>query len=153
MLRTPLNALPIYILRTMQTKISVDRIDDFLQEEEVDEQVSTIKGNKSGNVPFHEHLGFNNATLKWNTATQKAKKDKDAKDKDKTTESNGSGNEPSAEETEAGISTPSEYRFELSNVSVVFPEGQLTLVTGPTASGKSALLVRQTLILSIPCNF
>ena len=79
MLRTPLNALPIYILRTMQTKISVDRIDDFLQEEEVDEQVSTIKGNKSGNVPFHEHLGFNNATLKWNTATQKAKKDKDAK--------------------------------------------------------------------------
>lgn len=33
-------------------------------------------------------------------------------------------------------------RFELRDISVKFPEGKLTVVTGPTASGKTALLVR-----------
>lgn len=32
-------------------------------------------------------------------------------------------------------------RFELQDVDIIFPEGQLTLVTGPTASGKTALLL------------
>ena len=36
-----------------------------------------------------------------------------------------------------------EPRFELRNVNIIFPEGQLTLVTGPTASGKTALLLAQ----------
>ena len=31
--------------------------------------------------------------------------------------------------------------FELKDISVKFPEGKLTIVTGPTASGKTALLV------------
>ena len=30
--------------------------------------------------------------------------------------------------------------FELRNMTIRFPEGQLTVVTGPTASGKTALL-------------
>jgi ABC-type cobalamin/Fe3+-siderophores transport system ATPase subunit len=32
--------------------------------------------------------------------------------------------------------------FELRGLSVRFPEGKLTVVAGPTASGKTALLVR-----------
>ena len=32
-------------------------------------------------------------------------------------------------------------RFELTDVSIIFPDGELTVITGPTASGKSALLV------------
>ena len=35
-----------------------------------------------------------------------------------------------------------DHRFELRDITVMFPEGQLTVVTGPTASGKTALLVR-----------
>jgi ABC-type transport system involved in cytochrome bd biosynthesis fused ATPase/permease subunit len=34
-----------------------------------------------------------------------------------------------------------ELRFELRDVSVMFPEGKMSVVTGPTASGKTALLV------------
>ncbi|KZT38562.1 P-loop containing nucleoside triphosphate hydrolase protein [Sistotremastrum suecicum HHB10207 ss-3] len=34
-----------------------------------------------------------------------------------------------------------ERRFELRDVNIVFPEGKITVVTGPTASGKSALLM------------
>jgi ABC-type phosphate transport system ATPase subunit len=36
-----------------------------------------------------------------------------------------------------------ESRFELKDINIVFPHGQLTLVTGPTASGKTALLLAQ----------
>ena len=42
--------------------------------------------------------------------------------------------------------------FELRDISVRFPPGELTVVTGPTASGKTALLVRHlriTLSLSL----
>lgn len=35
-----------------------------------------------------------------------------------------------------------DHRFELRDINVRFPEGQLSLITGPTASGKTALLVR-----------
>lgn len=31
-------------------------------------------------------------------------------------------------------------RFELTDVSVMFPEGELSIITGPTGSGKTALL-------------
>ena len=36
-----------------------------------------------------------------------------------------------------------DHRFELRDLNVRFPEGQLSLITGPTASGKTALLVRR----------
>jgi excinuclease UvrABC ATPase subunit len=44
--------------------------------------------------------------------------------------------------TNTSISSSEDRMFELLDVSVKFPEGQLTVVTGPTASGKTALLVR-----------
>lgn len=36
-----------------------------------------------------------------------------------------------------------EAKFELRDINVIFPEGKLTLVTGATASGKTALLLAQ----------
>lgn len=38
-------------------------------------------------------------------------------------------------------------KFQLTDLSVIFPEGQLSIVTGSTASGKTALLVRTVLAL------
>lgn len=34
-------------------------------------------------------------------------------------------------------------KFELRDLNILFPHGELTVVTGPTASGKTALLVRR----------
>jgi energy-coupling factor transporter ATP-binding protein EcfA2 len=34
-----------------------------------------------------------------------------------------------------------DHRFELRDLNVRFPESKLSLITGPTASGKTALLV------------
>jgi excinuclease UvrABC ATPase subunit len=45
------------------------------------------------------------------------------------------------ERSSIAASDASEYRFELRDINIVFPERQLTVVTGPTASGKTALLV------------
>ena len=56
-----------------------------------------------------------------------------------------------SDETERGSITGSEasnHRFELRDINIVFPERQLTVVTGPTASGKTALLVRIGEVLS-----
>jgi hypothetical protein len=38
-----------------------------------------------------------------------------------------------------------DVRFELRDINIVFPEGKLSVITGPTASGKTALLVRSWL--------
>ena len=46
-----------------------------------------------------------------------------------------------AVETASSIGEANDHRFELRDITVMFPEGELTVVTGPTASGKTALLV------------
>ena len=34
-----------------------------------------------------------------------------------------------------------DHRFELQDINIRFPEGQLSVITGPMASGKTAFLV------------
>ena len=44
--------------------------------------------------------------------------------------------------SERSVEDSRDRLFELRDISISFPEGELTVVTGPTASGKTALLVR-----------
>lgn len=53
-----------------------------------------------------------------------------------------SGEDDSATAVDTGSTAEEERRFELTDINVMFPEEQLTVITGPTASGKTALLVR-----------
>lgn len=153
----------------------------FLDEDEVDEQVSTIKriavtsaqtGPNSYPWASSNELGLYRASFRWN-AVQEEKKEKEKDDgkKDKKKwwnvfspksafEANGKKNgkraspspPPNTSDLEAALADAAaenisdgegdeDHVFELRDVSVVFPERQLTLVTGPTASGKTALLV------------
>jgi hypothetical protein len=48
---------------------------------------------------------------------------------------------PTTVNEEGGEAREEAVRFELREIDVVFPEGKLSVVTGPTASGKTALLV------------
>lgn len=115
--------------------VSLDRIAAFLAEDEVTEQVSSLK--TSGVVLAaldgdDEGLGIENGSFKWNEVEDGVKDDGDSAtvidDSDTAVISNNDGQ--------------SRYRrFELKDVNVMFPEGKLTLITGPTASGKTALLV------------
>jgi hypothetical protein len=117
----------------------------------VSEQVSSLKKDLSvPHLPGSEDdgLGLENASLKWNEVEE-------AKDLDKGKDSNTSlttstddetnaalGREEDAvTETQSNNGETADHRFELSDISVRFPEGELSVITGPTASGKTAMLV------------
>lgn len=97
-------------------------------------------------------IGFKHATLQWNTGKQSGQpsdkdkaKDKKTKDKkDKKTSSNAS--DPTSPTASSNGSTAvnstlvTESPFQLVDLSVEFPTGKLSVVSGPTGSGKSAIL-------------
>lgn len=111
--------------------IRIARIETYLNEDEVTEQVSSLKGEQSQQTVSLNVFGFQNASFQWNSI-------KEAENpKAKPTAASEDGHSETASTLTEGTNT-----FELKDVSLVFPERILTLVTGPTASGKSALLVR-----------
>lgn len=120
-----------------------------MDEDEVDEQVSTLKrGKLSASDKIVEGLGIEHGTFKWNEVEER--KDKAlAPGKAATTNGHGSEHTGTASGEDDSItvvetaSIAEERRFELTDINVMFPEGQLTVITGPTASGKTALLVRE----------
>ncbi|KAI0332194.1 multidrug resistance-associated ABC transporter [Cubamyces sp. BRFM 1775] len=153
MIRTPLNVIPAWIVQVLQTKVALDRVATYLDEEEVDEQVSTLK---KGYVPPSEErdegLGIINGSFKWNEVEEKKEDDKSkGKSKGKGKDNgNASSTDHEAGPSEAAstiadsasaMASTGDHRFELRDITVLFPEGKLTVVTGPTASGKTALLM------------
>lgn len=159
MIRAPLNVIPAWTVHILQTKVALDRIATYLAEDEVSEQVSSLKHNAEvpdDELPGAENeegLGIAAGTFKWNEVEEKPKDEKDTKDTKSrwsishirklnnlwtrkvdpvsTTESVGdSGTEVGSEQD-----FTEDHKFELKDISVVFPEGQLSIITGPTASG------------------
>ncbi|KAJ7107582.1 multidrug resistance-associated ABC transporter [Mycena epipterygia] len=140
MIRQPLNILPSFIVRVLQTRISLNRIAAYLEETEVTEQVSSLKKDRlgPGSESEDDRLGLENASFKWNEVEEVADAKKD---------------QIPASETDSILATESvtgtiadDHKFELKDLSVVFPDGELTVVTGPTASGKTALLIKMAVL-------
>ena len=151
MIRQPLNTIPTMIVQILQCNVALKRIAVYLDEDEVTEQVSSLKKDLSAPQPQatgeDDVLAIENGTFKWNEV-----------EPEKAANSNGAGHiqsptdtastsdtivthdTASIAESEAG-SVALDHHFELRDISVKFPDGKLTLVTGPTASGKTALLM------------
>lgn len=134
MLRMPLNILPTFIVMMLQAKVALNRISDFLDEEEVPDWVSSLK-RPADQTTGSEKVAFERATLRWNAGEQ-------------TSDSNSAANGTTAGgRAENGdditvSAPPSEAEvFELTDINIDFPVGKLSVVTGPTGAGKSALLV------------
>ncbi|TFK72661.1 hypothetical protein BDN72DRAFT_876371 [Pluteus cervinus] len=201
MVKRPLNVVPIAIFQVARIGVAVKRIAVYLEEEEVDDQVSSLKAQASFPNPSLSHphgdqdqdedsgLGIINGTFKWNeigdevktagtkgiVSTEVSQGNGKGKTlpllqsqhghgsssttmtitvtKSTTTDTGAHGLDVEStitastlvregtSELEAGkISGDAEEKFELRGISVVFPEGKLTVVAGPTASGKTALL-------------
>ncbi|KIM25383.1 hypothetical protein M408DRAFT_210000 [Serendipita vermifera MAFF 305830] len=148
LLRQPLNVLPNFLAQLLQAKVSLDRISQFFAEDEVDEQISTLKrrDDVSSVFQYDATLGITGgATFVWNSVQPAQTPNPPAVNGQSL--SNGQG-PTTDEEQEPGSPTDSdpsvtEARFELRDIDVIFPEGKLTVVTGPTASGKTALLLAQ----------
>ena len=131
-----------------------------MNEEEVDEQVSTLKQTKTGQLPQNKaephELGFRNASFVWNAVLEEESQGK-VKTSDDPTKTNPNHTRERTDDSLVTIDVESastsdsagaenstaERKFELRELNIVFPQGELTVVTGPTASGKTALLVRK----------
>lgn len=131
-----------------QTGVALKRIETYLGEDEVNEQVSSIK---RARVPHQDgeddSLAIENGYFKWNEVPEKPEENSKANGKTKTNGNNHSRSSSEETETSTAVdsesirSSPEDHKFELKDISVHFPEGELSVITGPTASGKTALLV------------
>ena len=91
---------------------------------------------KRSSDPFlgKSKIGFDGATLQWNSGKQSQSDSVTA-----ATTANGSSSTSDSDTLvpSASVDVP---RFQLSNLSVHFPIGKLSIITGPTGSGKTAIL-------------
>ncbi|KAF8957708.1 ABC transporter type 1, transmembrane domain-containing protein [Flammula alnicola] len=147
MVKSPLNVIPAWMVQILQTGVALKRISVYLEEDEVTEQVSSLK--KSNPDRYHagiedEGLGLDNATFKWNEVTETGANAKGKRKDSPSTAATSSDDASTIAEDDSSDESANERgtrAFMLKDVSVVFPEGELTVVTGPTASGKTALLM------------
>ncbi|KAH8899934.1 putative multidrug resistance protein, partial [Thozetella sp. PMI_491] len=112
-LRIPLDRMADSITFLLQAHVSVLRLDKFLREGETEKysQLST------SNVL---HIGFDNATFEWPSHTTA---------------------HASEEQTTPGQSSASTSAFRLHDVQIHFKNDSLNVLSGPSGSGKSSLLL------------
>ena len=119
----------------------MNRISVYLQEDEVTEQVSSLKKEAADPDLILEEDGFGleHASFKWNEVEE-------------TAESGTSPDHSRDTSVDSTVSNEVDHKFELRDISILFPERKLSIVTGPTASGKTALLVRPYLAFALVIN-
>ncbi|KAK3997512.1 ATP-dependent bile acid permease [Cladorrhinum sp. PSN332] len=107
LLRYPLDQLGDMIAHVQESKVSVDRIEEFLAEEETEkfEQLGTDNVDENGN----KTIGFRNATFIWGSKTT--------------------------------VAEDGTMAFRLLDLDIDFKIGKLNVITGPTGSGKTSLLM------------
>ena len=134
-LTRPLNVLPNFMAQILQARVALERLSAFFSEEEVDSLVSTLKQPPPTTPPDSisielSTLGITGgARFTWNSVERP---DPDPKITVVA---------PADNESESAESHVDERGFELKDIDIIFPQGKMTLVTGATASGKTALLM------------
>jgi ABC-type multidrug transport system fused ATPase/permease subunit len=89
-----------------------------------------------------EGLGLENASFKWNEVTENPEEKAVDSPPSPTSSNDETGTVVDDSVSVRSGSDLGDRKFELRDLTIKFPEGELTVVTGPTASGKTALLVR-----------
>ncbi|KAJ1017870.1 hypothetical protein NDA16_005186 [Ustilago loliicola] len=145
MIRPPLNAIPGFLMGGLIAMVSVQRLESFLNEQEVEEAVSQLSRQRS--------TLSNSSTYKDEEDGVESQMQPNGGDHDaneltiKGCDFYWHGKETTMRPASEGQMTGSRpgdaaehASFCLRNINVTFPPGQLTLVIGPTGSGKSSLL-------------
>jgi ABC-type transport system involved in cytochrome bd biosynthesis fused ATPase/permease subunit len=136
--------------------VSLDRIAAFLAEDDVTDQVSSLSNNfAEPTLPGFEErgIGIVDASFRWNETKPPKNSDNQHSPSSVFSTSNAGINVDSEIAISINgslISEPMDNRFELRDISIIFPEGKLSVIIGPTASGKTALLVCLTSVLIAP---
>ncbi|KAH7104662.1 multidrug resistance-associated ABC transporter [Auriculariales sp. MPI-PUGE-AT-0066] len=143
MLSNPLNGVPAWTVSLLQTGVALERIATFLREDDVTEVASSLK-RPSDYRNQDERLGIQHGNFKWNMLENAVKEEVEAAPKRLRwpwASSKPSTAVADSDTLSEASALSSEPVFELRDISIDFPTGKLTLVTGPTASGKTALLL------------
>ncbi|EJD42543.1 P-loop containing nucleoside triphosphate hydrolase protein [Auricularia subglabra TFB-10046 SS5] len=135
-----LTALPRVANTLQNTRASVNRIGDFLDEEEVpprEEEDASALG-------YDDRLGFEGASFAWHTSAVRAemllKKTAAAAGRRSWMQMLTFRRYSQPPPSESGTAPSTLEVFTLRDVSLDFPRGKLSLVCGPTGAGKSSLL-------------
>jgi len=141
-MRSALNQIPWNIQNVMQTMVSLGRISKFLEEEDITRDTTVTKIDSKAKVSDAPVIGFVNASFIWPNKEHEKEEAKVAKKESlfQRIKSKFSKTPKKVEELVPEVVAPQE-RFKLKNISVDFPVGQLSVIVGPTGSGKSALLL------------
>ncbi|KAG0363974.1 hypothetical protein BG005_000006 [Podila minutissima] len=146
-MRQSLNTLPWQIKNTMQAAVSLQRINKFLLEEEIvkDTTVTKIDGKARISPSSQPTIGFVNASYIWpnkenNAERVSAKPSEKLSFVQKIKAKFSKSQVPTVQEPVAEPEAVQE-RFKLNNLTVEFPVGKLSVIVGPTGSGKSAMLL------------
>ncbi|KIR42549.1 ATP-binding cassette transporter [Cryptococcus deuterogattii 99/473] len=124
-------------IQFIKSLVSVQRIEDFLAEDEVPDWVSSLKRSETQNDEPTK-IGFENASFRWNTGKQSSLSGTIESSKGKQPASAPAPLDGSV--VTDGSTVVEETFFMLSDLNINFPIGRLSVITGPTGSGKTALL-------------
>ncbi|GJJ76701.1 hypothetical protein EMPS_09060 [Entomortierella parvispora] len=148
-----LGSVPLSIQASMHTAVSLGRISNFMVEEDIVRDTVITKVDSKASRRRQDHtdghgasstlaselpiVGFANATFNW--------PNKDEVDATKGTDTKKAAKKDGSASTEAASSSTAEpvvqERFQLKNITLDFPVEKLSVIVGPTGSGKSALLL------------
>ncbi|KAF9922563.1 hypothetical protein FBU30_007314 [Linnemannia zychae] len=119
-LKGPMVQFPNMIAQFIRAKVSAARMDRFLAEEEVQRYSDpALESASSKPQPGDPTIGFKYASFSYAGKTEQAAMDR-------------------ARQT--GTRMDGHY-FELKNLNFHFPVGELSIITGPTGSGKTSMLL------------
>ncbi|KAF9906785.1 hypothetical protein EC991_000298 [Linnemannia zychae] len=119
-LKGPMVDFPNMIARVIRAKVSAARMDRFLDEEEVQRYTDSASSSPAYKPqPGEPIIGFKDASFSYAGKTEQAVMDR----------ANQSGTRLDG------------HHFELKNLNLKFPVGELSIVTGPTGSGKTSMLL------------
>ena len=116
-LKHPIDQLADMITNVIQSKVSLDRVDEFLREEETEKYATAVKRRKSSVIRRGDIARFEHATFTWASRTEIKREGAD---------------DPNS---------IAHLAFQLRDIHIEFPPNALTLITGPTGSGKTTLLM------------
>ncbi|KAJ3114439.1 hypothetical protein HK100_001659 [Physocladia obscura] len=148
-LRFPLMNLPYIIADIFQLKVAIDRIVQFLNQEDLEKYSENSENNaiagesgataKAKNTPV---IGFQSGWFKWYSSTDIEIEDATgpARNTERTPLLSFVPSSSSSSQLSVVEASPTSTAFTLRELNVSFPVGVLTAICGATGAGKSSIL-------------